>query len=82
MSLTHLSLTPAYGRDYRSQKQVLEAINSSDVDFVSQPSGHKITGPEALRVHSIQTLSLRYAKLRKQIIVYRDDKNDKWKLGK
>ena len=54
-------LTPAYGRDYSSQKQVIEDFEDNK-DFVIQPQGFYIN-KEQIPVGL--TVNIRYAKLRK-----------------
>ncbi len=40
---THITVIPAYGRDYKTQKEVLAAWNA-DQDFLIQSFGHPYDG--------------------------------------
>lgn len=54
------SLTPAYGRDYKNKKEVLEAFNS-EKDFILQPEGAYINKQQ---IATGVTVNIRYNKLR------------------
>ncbi len=55
-------LVPAYGRDYKSKREVEEALNGP-VDFKCEPMGGYTSGREIRNHH--QQLNVRYGKLRK-----------------
>lgn len=67
-----LILTPAYGRDYRNQKEVVEAFKDNR-DFVIHDISSPYDGRYANREDLINTeythVNIRYAKLRKVLQV-------------
>jgi len=66
-----ITLTPAYGRDYRSKKAVLEAWNS-DIDFTLNSFGHPFDGKPVNKSQFTNDGligTLRYDKQRKVIVI-------------
>ena len=65
-----MTLTPAYGRDYNSQKAVEEDFNL-DKDFIindiTSPWNGKPCNKSSLGIGD--TIQIRYAKLRKVIVI-------------
>ncbi len=63
-----LTITPAYGRDYRSKKQVIEDWNGGKdfviADMIHPDCGRYINRPDAVR-GKVGTVNVRYDKLRK-----------------
>lgn len=59
--MNYLSLTPAYGRDYKSRAAVLADL-SAGKDFQAQPSGSYFNLQDA---QPGDTLTIRYARLTK-----------------
>lgn len=59
-----MTLTPAYGRDYKSKKEVEEAL-AAGKDFVVQPDGSYINYAELPR----GSHQVRYAKLKKVCVI-------------
>ncbi len=64
-SQQYASLTPAYGRDYKNRREVLEAFNS-DKDFQLQPGGQYINKPQ---IKPGTVVNIRYNKLRQVLPV-------------
>ena len=64
-----ITLTPAYGRDYKSKTAVLEDWNAGK-DFVIQQIGHPYDGRYANKENMKDEgkVQLRYAKLTKVVI--------------
>lgn len=65
-----LSLTPAYGRDYKSKKAVLADFNDNK-DFVAQPQGSYINKQD-IENSGGGSVSIRYQRITKQIYVHVD----------
>ena len=61
------TLTPAYGRDYKSKAEITAALNKSE-DFMLQPSMQYSSGPE-LKAMGYTQVRVRYARLRKITVV-------------
>ena len=65
-----MTLTPAYGRDYKSQKAVEEDFNS-DKDFIindiMSPWNGKPCNKSSLRIG--ETVQIRYSNLRKIMVI-------------
>ena len=59
--MTTLTLTPAYGRDYKNKKEVL-ADYKNGKDFIYAPTGQYCSNRDFL---PHQTVMLRYDKLKK-----------------
>ena len=65
----HITLTPAYGRDYTSKVAVSQDFQL-DKDFIICQFGHPYDGKPANRTDlSGDTVSIRYDKLRKVTVV-------------
>ena len=66
------TLTPAYGRDYKSQKEVLADFNS-DKDFIynniTSPDDGRYVNKADLLKGTEQCVWIRYGKLRKVMVV-------------
>ena len=62
-----LTLTPAYGRDYTSKRDVLKDYNAGK-DFISQPDGRYINIDDVARCCAMH-VKIRYSKLRKVLVV-------------
>lgn len=60
-------LTPAYGRDYKSKKEV-QADFDANKDFTVQPEGSYSTKAE-LRAMGYNEVNIRYGKLRKVAVL-------------
>lgn len=63
-----LTLTPAYGRDYKSKDAVL-ADWYADKDFIESSSGKYINQEDVSRYSPNAVIRIRYSKLRKVVIV-------------
>jgi hypothetical protein len=61
-----MTLTPAYGRDYKSVKEV-QADLDADKDFIEAVSGRYINKSQLLEMGQA-AVNVRYAKLRKVTI--------------
>jgi hypothetical protein len=61
-----MTLTPAYGRDYKSQKEI-QADLDADKDFIEAMSGSYVNRSQ-LREIGHTAVNVRYAKLRKVTI--------------
>lgn len=59
----HWTLTPAYGRDYRSKASV-QADWAAGKDFVTQPEGRYASRRDAIEA-GLTTVNIRYGNLRK-----------------
>jgi hypothetical protein len=67
-----MTLTPAYGRDYKSQKAALEAFNAGQ-DFIikdvfSPYDGKPVNKPQLVAAGTTR-VCIRYGQLRKQFYV-------------
>ena len=69
-----MTLKPAYGRDYKSQKEV-QADFDADKDFIiadvfSPYSGKPVNKSQIVSLEGMtRTITIRYAKLRKVMVV-------------
>lgn len=66
-----MTLTPAYGRDYKSQKEVLEAWNSNK-DFTVADLfylGTYCNKTDVENDKSIKSVTIRYSKLTKVMVI-------------
>lgn len=61
-----MTLTPAYGRDYKSKAAVLKDFHENK-DFIQQPDGRPINKEQ---VTAGTLLQFRYGKLRKTFIIF------------
>lgn len=61
---TDMTLTPAYGRDYKNKAAVLGDLNTGK-DFITQPSGRYANGEDLKQEGEV---NVRYAKLRKVLV--------------
>ena len=61
--MTHFTLTPAYGRDYRSKAAVIADLNGNR-DFITQPWGQYINLEQLVQSHA-STVNVRYQRLTK-----------------
>ncbi len=68
-----MTLTPAYGRDYRSRKALLADFNA-DLDFVTQPDGRYANRQD---LAGLPDVNVRYGKLRKVAVL--TNSNGVWK---
>ena len=63
-----ITLTPAYGKDYKSKKAVVEALESG-ADFIINELGHRYDGkPCHASDLAGETVKVRYGGLRKVFI--------------
>lgn len=62
-----MTLTPAYGRDYKSKKEI-EADLAADRDFIETFSGRYINRPQLLELGETM-VNVRYSQNRKVTIV-------------
>jgi len=69
--MQNLTLTPAYGRDYRSKAAVLQDL-AAGKDFIEALSGKPIN-LEDLETYGVPGVSVRYQKLTKQTILQVSD---------
>lgn len=60
--MSYLTVTPAYGKDYRSSKAARDDWNN-DSDFIAQPEGRYINKAQADKLGLV--VHIRYAKMRK-----------------
>ena len=60
--MSYKTVTPAYGRDYRSMKAARDDWNN-DLDFIAQPEGKYLNKSQA-DMYGF-TVHIRYAKMRK-----------------
>ena len=65
--MSHMTLTPAYGRDYASKTAVIVDLIRGK-DFVDAWSGKLINLPQ-LRQEGCREVNVRYGKLRKVAVV-------------
>ena len=67
-----MTLTPAYGRDYKSKKALLEDFNANK-DFVINdmfhPDNGRVCNKEDLLKDGVKMVSIRYKNLRQITIV-------------
>ena len=61
--MNYLTLLPAYGRDYKSKKAIIEHLND-DRDFIESTSLKPINRPQFKELN-ISSLNVRYDQLRK-----------------
>jgi hypothetical protein len=68
--MTHATLIPAYGRDYKSKKDVLAALNVG-ADFVlrSYNAPDTYINAQGLRELGVRELNVRYGNLRKVCVL-------------
>lgn len=67
-----MTLVPAYGRDYKSRKEVVEALTAGkDFECADVFSGYcgSMCNLQDLNTQGIRTVTIRYAKLTKVIMV-------------
>lgn len=62
-----MTIYPAYGRDYKSKKEAIEAWKSG-VDFGSLHGYVSLRDVETLKANGVKSLSIRYKKLTQQVI--------------
>jgi len=67
-----MTLTPAYGRDYKSKKAI-QADLDADKDFIIADFGHRYEGKPVNKSQLIETgvkqVNVRYSKLRKVAVL-------------
>lgn len=67
-----MTLTPAYGRDYKSKAEVVAAFNE-DKDFIIRdvisPWCGKPANKRQLKESGVRSVNLRYAKERRVVVV-------------
>ena len=65
-----MTLTPAYGRDYKSKKAVLEDFNADkDFEISSMYSGGRYTNKADLLHMGETSVNIRYNKLQRVVVV-------------
>lgn len=68
-----ITLTPAYGRDYRSQAQALDALRA-DTDFILNLYGHPYDGKPVnlsqLRNENVCAVQIRYSNKRRVVVAH------------
>ena len=69
-----MTLTPAYGRDYKSRDAVLADFNANK-DFLGQPDGRLINKEQ---IPATETIQFRYNKMRKTFIHTRTIREGTW----
>ena len=65
--MSQFTLTPAYGRDYKSKKAVQAALDAN-VDFIDSSfgaSGRQVINRGDLLKEGVSSVNVRYGKLRK-----------------
>lgn len=62
-----MTLTPAYGRDYKSKAQV-EADFNSDKDFIEAQSGRSINKTQIIQM-GLREVNIRYKNLRNVLVL-------------
>ena len=62
-----MTVTPAYGRDYKSKREIVEDL-AAGKDFIETQTGRYI-GIEELRGLGLKEVVVRYGKLRKTTLV-------------
>lgn len=65
--MIHGTLVPAYGRDYKSAKALLEDFNNNK-DFRIEPAGRYINKEDIVR-EGIKSINARYSNLRKVTVI-------------
>lgn len=65
--MTHFTLTPAYGRDYRSKAAVIADLNGNR-DFIAQPWGQYINLEQLVQSHA-STVNVRYQRMTKVTVL-------------
>lgn len=63
-----LTLTPAYGRDYKSAREVREAWNAGK-DFLVADFGHPYEGKPINKAQARETVNIRFSRLRKVVVI-------------
>lgn len=67
-----MTLTPAYGRDYKSKKEVEDTFNN-DVDFIIADFNHPYSGKPVtksqLKDDGVHEVGIRYNGLRKIVFI-------------
>ena len=63
-----LTLTPAYGKDYKSAKEVKEAWNRGS-DFIIADFGHRYEGKPINKAQANETVNIRFSQLRKVVVI-------------
>lgn len=67
--MPHLTLVPAYGRDYKSKKEVLEGRDAGkDFEAVGIDAGGYINKPQAVQA-GVGEVNIRYKKLTQVAVV-------------
>jgi hypothetical protein len=68
---TSVTISPAYGRDYKSKAAALAAWEAGDDFSMGGGGGPYLSRADAgsLKERGLTSISLRYGKLRKQLIV-------------
>lgn len=64
-----MTLTPAYGRDYESKAEVLKDFDDNKDFLAHEPGSSGYTSKTDLIKLGYKTVNIRYAKLRKVIVV-------------
>lgn len=65
--MAHFTLTPAYGRDYKSKAAVIADLNAGK-DFTAQPMGRYINLPQLVEAYAT-TINVRYQRLTKVTVL-------------
>ena len=67
-----ITITPAYGRDYKSKEEILKDFNSGK-DFVIASFVHpycgKYANKEDFKKEGLKQVTVRYSKLRKSCVI-------------
>lgn len=72
------TLSPSYGRDYKSKKQLLEDFNNNK-DFVNNtPTGTNYINKEDIINSGVTTVTIRYGKLTKVTVVKYNKNKQQW----
>ena len=61
------TLTPSYGRDYKSRAAIIEDLKL-DKDFTCNPSGQYVNLPQLLE-ENVTEITVRYGQLRKVCVI-------------
>jgi hypothetical protein len=64
-----MTLTPAYGRDYKSKKEVLEAFHNNQDFILNSIAGTGICNKKDLEEMESNFVNIRYKKLTQIVVV-------------
>lgn len=74
-----ISMTPAYGRDYKSKSAALADLNNSKDFLLHEGLNMTYVNKESLVEAGITRIYVRYDRLRKVCVVALDSKTGVWK---